>query len=61
MDEVGQLFAFVAEDGLGYGVSVLCGGEDEGGQAGDVGGGGGVGVLDEAVDGGEVPEFEDGG
>jgi len=61
VDEVGQLFAFVAEDGLRYGVSVLRAGEDEGGETGDVGGGSGVGVLDEAVDGGEVPEFEDGG
>lgn len=52
VDEVGEFFGFVAEDGLGYGVSVLGGGEDEGSEARDVGGGGGVGVLDEVVDGG---------
>jgi hypothetical protein len=60
-DECAQLLTFVLEDALGDEVAFLGALEDEGGETGDVGGGGGVGVLDEVVEGGEVPEVEDGG
>ena len=48
-DEPGEIFAFLAEDFGGYGVALIGAAEDDFGEAGEVGGGAGVGVLDEEI------------
>jgi hypothetical protein len=51
-DEPGELFAFLAEDFGSYWIALVGVVEDDFGEAGEVGRGAGVGVLDEEVDGG---------
>ena len=55
-DEPGEIFALAAEDFGGNDVARVGAAENDFGEAGEVGGGAGVGVLDEEIERGELPE-----
>ncbi len=55
--EPGKIFAFAAENFGGDGVALIGAAKNDFGELREIGGGAGVGVFDEEIERGKVPEF----